>query len=1239
MKNKMNAKDYRLYEANTDTYVITYLAPEAEAVLLARSENVEDGSKKCYELLYGRTEPCEFCTCRFNNNAEYILVDEAEENGVFIIDAFSKKTGVPLRTESLVSYRPEYEENMLKHFAESLSYEKQKTLRNPSQAFCLDVPFMPGDFRTWDLQTNIVQCCSLTAGRPGRPIIHKDGFEALFDSGIISSETQGVFKSILSRVEAGDDLVSGTYQVLQKDGCFHWYRTVLKPVKDKNGRVVRAFGVGEDLLTETHTAELFPENMFLLQSEDDDLIFECCIDFTDAKVTQTFPESIVFEYDTFFKERFRSVVGKESQLKLHALFDRARLTESYRNGTDTHCIEYQRVTDNGRIAWAELTLLLLPVTKTEQQLGILKVRNIDKRKKLEFSLTESAKKDVLTGTYTVETFRAMVNSMTEKSHLDGGCFISICLSNLQAIKGLYNEKYADRVIKEFVKILKSCVDEKTLICRSDYNEFLLYLNTNKDVQAVEDDLLRLRRLFSLNFNREDTRFLVEVYAGVVFNEKPNENFDTLLAKAEHMLGLAMNSRSSAYKIYDADQDVKNSHDKKFTTDTLFNAFVVLDAQTGEELWSSLPHQRGAEATLLNHTVRGGQLEHIRRIHPELDAKETSEFIISQEPQTASVYKKIVFDGRPAWQIYLLNTEPDPEAEDRFIWEEVFKIIEPIGNGQPFSQAIDPILLQLMRIHDGSKALFMITDKSGNPVQIYETTAGGTAAIKDSLSHHRLGIKKFFKSLPKKQACFNAAETEEAEIKEFLTSQNIASVYTLSDDCMKSHTAHFMICNPKRTTGRARLLWSVLPFVTHAYEQQEKDKKAEYLKTHDSFTGLENRFSFMKLRDAIVAENLNSIGVIQLDINNLKNYNNLYGYSYGDRMLRGVAKALNNCFGEDHVYRIEGDEFLVVCIDISKEHFQKSKDKADKELTAFKKNLVSFGSVWASSELDLDKMIVQANELLDAEKEKVYSESDVGGTHDFSGSREELMRELKEGRYQVYLQPQVTVADERLVGAEALIRYIDPELGVRSPAAFVPKYERLGLIYIIDMFVFDRVCASIQEWLKHDPLPFRIAVNFSRSTILKPDIVGSVTRLIGQYGIPAEYIEIEVTETIGDMNQQALADISERLRRTGFAISLDDFGSRYSSMSILSIMDFDTLKIDKSLIDTIVINDRAAKTVETCILFCKKLGFTCLAEGVETASQLDVLKKLGCDLIQGYYTDKPVPTHVFENRYMQTLFKH
>lgn len=443
-------------------------------------------------------------------------------------------------------------------------------------------------------------------------------------------------------------------------------------------------------------------------------------------------------------------------------------------------------------------------------------------------------------------------------------------------------------------------------------------------------------------------------------------------------------------------------------------------------------------------------------------------------------------------------------------------------------------------------------------------------------------------------------------------------------------------NPQENTDAEALLKSAPGFIINDIRKKQIRYEAQKSGYVDELTGLGNRKKYHQVIAWLERERREGFGIISVDIDSLRNTNNAYGYAWGDHMLCYVAETLKKYFGQ-YVYRIGDDEFVSFCLDIDKDTYM-NRVKELQDCAKWDEQLqISIGSSWFDGENDIDYQISVANEKMHINKVRNYRRGgkEGGGIHKFRGVlADKLQKDIDNGRFVIYLQPQIDLQNGQIGGAEALVRRVDAKGNVLYPNSFVSRYESDEIIRYVDFFVLEQVCSVLKSWEKAGKKGVGIAVNFSRITMMEDGVVEKMKDVCRKHEVAPGRITIEVTESIGMLERDILRNLLEDIQRAGFHISLDDFGSRYSDLALLSLANFDELKLDKSLIDRLEKGGKSRIIAEYVLRMCMELNNThSVAEGIETISQREILKSFGCEYGQGYLFDKALKVEEFEKKYL------
>ena len=430
-----------------------------------------------------------------------------------------------------------------------------------------------------------------------------------------------------------------------------------------------------------------------------------------------------------------------------------------------------------------------------------------------------------------------------------------------------------------------------------------------------------------------------------------------------------------------------------------------------------------------------------------------------------------------------------------------------------------------------------------------------------------------------------------------------------------------------------------------YGEYMAGKNEEYLR--DSITGLPSISYFNTFADARIGEIQEHRGipaVIFMDVFGMHAYNERFGYEEGNHLLRTVGEILQESFPGDLVVRYSEDHFVVITKrdsvnaidDVRRINLQipRRLNKGSVRVKAGVYYCTSSGDTAISA---MDKARQAQNAIGDDRTVdlKVYDES----VQKYYSQRDYVLSHFREaldkGWIQTYYQPLVRTLTGRLCGSEALSRWIDPVQGLLPPAVFIKPLEDAHLIHLLDLEIIRQVCRTLRGFLDQHVLTQSISVNLSRVDFTACDIFEEIEKIRAEYDIPASYLHIEVTESILASEPAILKSALKKFRDAGYSIWMDDFGSDYSTLNVLQNYQFDWLKIDMSFLRQFDTNPASRTIIVSVVEMAKRLGIHTLCEGVETKEEFEFLRKIGCEIAQGYYFSKPVPLNEMV-RYAQQL---
>lgn len=608
-------------------------------------------------------------------------------------------------------------------------------------------------------------------------------------------------------------------------------------------------------------------------------------------------------------------------------------------------------------------------------------------------------------------------------------------------------------------------------------------------------------------------------------------------------------------------------------------------------------------------------------------------------------KLIVMDGRQVrLEIAVDVTETELALvklkQKLYMEETLVECVQTMRRNTDINRAINELLKIIGDYHVADRAYIFEVDYELNIlINTYEWCKEGVTPQIDNLQ--RLPLEAADRWIVQFNLCgefyinsLNENVSHDSDEYKILGSQGITSLMAAPLYQNDSLIGFMGVDNPQMNTDDMTLMRSVSAFIVDDLSKQALMDELRVLSYTDSLTGLGNRHRYTQDIETIESTPPNSIGIVFADINGLKDINDTYGHQRGDCLIKRVAYVLKDIF-PDKIYRIGGDEFVVICDNMERAEFDGLIAKLRSTVKNDDKLQISIGSSWHRDAVNIRKHIEHTDDLMYLDKQKYYEQRLSGQGKYHANLARQLLRDIRDGKFEVFLQPQIELDTGRIRSAEALVRRRTAEGELENPAKFIPRYEEEGIIRHIDFFVVETVCATISKWKRDCVHAIRISVNFSRVTLQEDNIAGKLKDLCARYGVDADDIVIEITESVGDMDNEEMSKVMSSLTESGFSISLDDFGTGYSNLAVLSNQGFDEVKLDKSLIDSLECSDRSQIIAEWTIGMCRKLGFNVsVGEGIETTEQRDILQKYDCNVGQGYFFDRPMPIDKFEEKYMK-----
>lgn len=386
-------------------------------------------------------------------------------------------------------------------------------------------------------------------------------------------------------------------------------------------------------------------------------------------------------------------------------------------------------------------------------------------------------------------------------------------------------------------------------------------------------------------------------------------------------------------------------------------------------------------------------------------------------------------------------------------------------------------------------------------------------------------------------------------------------------------------------------------------------------------------------------------IYRFDILNFRYINEAYGHQRADEILKSCIRNFGEIFAENELcVRMNSDQFLAILVNdqhvnqkINQYHGRVNQDARSigiKYPIRFKTGIYQS----KKHEKNIDIMIDHANaarkSLSGDEKDMtaIYSDRIVTNMQKLNRIESDMQRALATEEFKVYLQPKWDIVNDQICGAEALVRWIKPDGSMVYPDEFIPVFENNGFVEKLDFYMLEMVCQQLRMLIDVGRAVYPVSVNQSRLLLHSPDYVTNVQKILKKYNIPENLIELEITETVFLDDRSNMIETMNNLKNYGVRLDMDDFGSGYSSLNMLKDVPFDVIKIDREFFSESVSNEASQWILQKIVEMINGLGMQVICEGVETAEQIEFLKNIGCNKVQGYYYSKPIPANEFITKY-------
>ncbi|RGM80077.1 GGDEF domain-containing protein [Butyricicoccus sp. AF15-40] len=604
---------------------------------------------------------------------------------------------------------------------------------------------------------------------------------------------------------------------------------------------------------------------------------------------------------------------------------------------------------------------------------------------------------------------------------------------------------------------------------------------------------------------------------------------------------------------------------------------------------------------------------------------------------------IDYGGRPcrmelAISVERYVAEVAAAKQDLAAERKLVKCIENLVLSTDFDAAVNSMLETILEHYSADRAYIFEFDWTRDVTHnTYEICRDGVTPEKDNLQNLPIEVVALWVDIFRNQhrkiniiEDVDALKDDPARRIEYdcLHPQGIKSLITVPIFVSGELHGFLGVDNPHAHMDAPEMLAQITYVAANELQKRTLTDELTVKSYLDPLTGLRNRLAYDEALGYLLGKEIPT-GVGFLDLNGLKWINDNLGHDMGNKALRRVCEILLKYIQKEYVYRISGDEFVIIWTDVEYPIFNAAAEQLEAALVE-EKDIASFGFVWGAEE-DVGVAVRKAEQAMQAAKNKFYaSNTDLKGQR--PGYLDLLLKEFRDSTFIPYLQPLYSIQYDRVYGAEVLVRKIDPHGNIHPPVEFIKVMEKEHMISMVDLEMLRQSCELLQKWKAWPDLVLN--VNVSRNTLVEPDYLTQVDKIFADTGVDPRRLIFEITESSQGIQLESLSRLLDELRARGITLAIDDLGTEAACLEMLYLPQIGVAKIDRSLICKAEHSPREQTVIRHLIDLCHDLGMRCVAEGIETDSQIELLKQLGCDRLQGYKIGKPMPAADFFHQFVE-----
>lgn len=1090
--------------------------------------------------------------------------------------------------------------------------------------------------------------------------------------------------------------ISMEYRIIKKDGEISWASLTGEYLEEIHGVPIYQCIVIDSTEYKNifEELEIEKEQYAIISEISDEIIFEYDINSDFIKISDKYRETFdidlptspfiktIFKKDFIHKEDFNCFIKNLAEI---------------RNGKNIFRNEVRIKNNSGGYNWALYQGVAIKNNQGNIYKVVGKISNIDKFKKEIEELKEKSNRDPLTKVYNKVAVENIVNDCFKgKVKLKHALFI-IDIDNFKAVNDTFGHVFGDAVLKEITANINKVFNEGETIARIGGDEFVVFLQNIKEISQIDEKANILCQLFRKTYMSENRDYKISASVGISLYPDDGNTYSEMLEKADIAVYNAKNEGKDRYKIYSPNMNhisLLNIQNRFGEDDEIRNVRrksiyenILIDIS---EMFLEVKDIRTTINLILSTLCK------------TFDISRAYIFEVSNDGKYVSNTYEWCEDGIEPLIEKNQNIPFDPSEYIEAYYGEAFLYYSDIDILEREDEEIFDYIIQKDDIKSFFSCYFMEHGKIRGYVgfESYRNKYNwqddelegafvvsrliGDQILKDKTQKKFDLENKINKAIVTNQHLYTYIVKEDT-FEILYKSENISDIMPnaqVGEICYKfkgynfpchecpinqslrlnilentttKHYCKFLDRWLGVTANKIKLADEIDAYMICTRDISEYIEQINYI---DSLTGAPTLNKFKIQSNNILNNNKNNkntnYAILYIDIDKFKYINDTFGYVAGDRVLKDISLFLNEVLEDDEIFCRAGDDrFLAIIKYRLKDEFDIRIDNIYKKIenmqtSNYKKMKVTVICgiyMICDDEYDINTAIDKAN----------IARKSIKGSHQNAYSiytkkmQETMMKEkVIEGRMRYaienneflpYLQPKFNLFTREAYGAEVLVRWQQEDGDMIYPNDFIPIFEKNGFIVNLDFYIYEVIFKKINQWIKMGVEPIPISLNVSPTQLNDIGFADRMFDLIKKHQVPIEFVELELTESIFSLNIKNLKGIMKKLSDYGFKLSIDDFGSAYSSLNLLKEVSVDIIKLDKGFLynkEFLKNNELPKKDriiIEYIVKMAKDLGIKVVCEGIETETQIDFLKKINCEMGQGYLYSKPIPLAEFEQKYL------